>query len=243
MIKRFCIFLFLAIALLSCEAKGKTYRIGIDPSYFPAPLGGKEGNVYAFSRELLREISREEGVSFETIVVPWDALVDGLKKKKYDAMLSSISPRMSLQETYSFSKPFLSIGPVLVLKQEVLVTSPHSLKGKEISVGSRNQEALLIEKYSGVNVHYYDSIPDAFEEIITDQIDGILIDYLQAISYIQHLHREKIKIATPPLSDLGLRLLSLVGEQQDLLTAFNRGLSKLQDNGTYEKLLKKWELL
>ena len=52
MLKRVCIFLLLAILLASCETRGKTYRIGVDPSYYPAPLGGKEANVYAFSKNI-----------------------------------------------------------------------------------------------------------------------------------------------------------------------------------------------
>lgn len=242
MLKRVCIFLLLAILLASCETKGKTYRIGIDPSYYPAPLGGKEANVYAFSKELLRAISHEEGLFFETVAMTWDNLIYGLKNDQYDAMLSSITPRANLQNVYTFSEPFLHIGPVLVVKKEVKASSVKHLKGKVISVESINQEALLIEKYPGVNVHYYYLIPDAFEEVVADQIDGILIDYLQATSYIRNLYREKVKIATPPLNDLGLRLIELHGGDKELVKAFNRGLDKLRDNGTYEKLLKKWDL-
>lgn len=242
MLKRVCIFLLLAILFVSCGARGKTYRIGIDPSYYAAPLGGKEANVYAFSKELLRAISHEEGVFFETVTIAWDHLIYGLKNDQYDAILSSITPRTTLQKTYNFSEPFLDIGPVLVVKKEMKVSSVKHLKGKEISVESLNQEALLIEKYPGVNVHYYDSIPEALEEIVTNQIDGILIDYLQASSYIRSLYREKVKIVTPPLNDLGLRLVTLSREEKELIALFNRGLDKLRDNGTYEKLLKKWEL-
>ncbi|MCB1083198.1 MAG: amino acid ABC transporter substrate-binding protein [Simkania sp.] len=242
MLKRVCTFLLLAIVLVSCGAKGKTYRIGIDPSYYPAPLGGKEAHVYAFSKELLRAISHEEGVFFETVTMAWDNLIYGLKNDQYDAMLSSITPRTTLQKTYTFSDPFLYINPVKKKKKEMKVRSVNHLRGKEISVESLSQEALLIEKYPGVNVHYYYSIPDAFEEIVTEQIDGILIDYLQATSYIRNLYREQVKIATPPLNDMGLRLVTLNGEEKELLEAFNRGLDKLRDNGTYEKLLKKWEL-
>ena len=242
MLKRVCTLLLLALALVSCGAKGKTYLIGMDPSFYPAPLGGKEANVYAFSKELLREISHEEGVFFETVTMAWDNLIFGLKGKQYDGILSSMTPRINLQKTYTFSDTFLHTGPVLVVKKEMKVSSVKHLKGKEISVKSLNQEALLIEKYPGVNVHYYYSIPEAFEEIVTDQIDGILIDYFQATGYIRNLYSGQVKIATPPLNDMGLRLLTLNGEDKKLVEVFNRGLDKLRDKGTYEKLLKKWEL-
>lgn len=242
MMKRIATFLVLALLLVSCAAKGKTYRIGIDPSYYPAQLGGKEANIYAFSNELLRAISHEEGVFFETVTMAWDNLIYGLKQKHYEGMLSSMMPRATLKKTYAFSDPFMSTGPVLVVRKGMKVSSVNHLKGKEVGVSSLSNEALLIEKYPGVNVHYYTSIPEALEEIVADQIDGILIDYLPASSYIRNLYFGQVTVATPPLNDSGLRLISLAGDDQELIKVFNRGLEKLRDNGTYEKLLKKWEL-
>ncbi|MEM8728017.1 MAG: transporter substrate-binding domain-containing protein [Chlamydiota bacterium] len=242
MVKRLYTFLFLTIVLFSCGAKGKTYWIGIDPSFYGAPLVGKEGQVYAFSKELLLAIAHEEGVFFKSVTMAWDHLIYGLKNDRYDAMLSSVSPRIHLLETYDFSEPFLHIGPVLVAKKDLKVNGVKDLKGKEIGVESINQEALLIERYPGVNVRYYSSILDAFEAMMTDRIDGILIDYLQATGYIRNLYREQLKIATPPLNDSGLRLVTLNGDERELIEAFNRGLDKLRVNGTYEKLLEKWGL-
>lgn len=242
MIKRIAALVVLMLLLVSCGTKGKTYRIGIDPSYYPAQLGGKEANIYAFSNELLRAISHEEGVFFETVSMSWDNLIYGLKEHHYDGMLSSMMPRATLEKTYTFSDSFLSTGPVLVVRKGMKVSSVKHLKGKEVGVSSLSNEALLIEKYPGVSVHYYTSIPEALDEIIMDQIDGILIDYLPATGYIRNLYFGQVSIATPPLTDAGLRLISLAGEHQELLDVFNRGLEKLRDNGTYEKLLKKWEL-
>ncbi len=242
MLKRICTFLIITILLVSCGSRGKTYRIGVDPSWYPANLGGKEANIYAFSSELLRAISHEEGVFFETVAMSWDNLIQGLKEKKYEGILNSMTPRVFLERTYSFSEPFVHLGPVLVVREGVRVSSMKHLKGKEIGVDSIANEALLIEKYPGVLVHYYDTIPEGLDEVLTKSLDGALVGYLQATSYIRDLYYGQIKIITPPLDDAGLRLLTLNGDNEELIKVFNRGLEKLQDNGAYEKLLKKWEL-
>jgi polar amino acid transport system substrate-binding protein len=240
--KRLLLLLFAALALSACGSKGKTYRIGVDANWYPLNLMGKEASIYAFTDELLRAISHEEEVFFERINVSWDNLILGLKENHYDGMLSSIAPRVFMQTVYEFSEPFLHTGPVLVVRSDVKVSSLGGMKGKEVAVNSLQTEALLLEIYPGVIPHYYTSIPEGLNAVIFNNIDAILVDYLLASSYIRDLYRGKVKIASPPLDDSGLRLLTLHGENKELITVFNRGLSKLRDNGTYEKLLKKWEL-
>ena len=232
-------FLFL---FSSCGSGGKTYRIGIDPSWYPVPLQGKEANGYAFANELLFQISKEEGVHFEKVATSWDNLVYRLKENHYEGLLSSMTPRVFLERTYTFSEPFLHIGPVLVVRSGEKVSSLKHMKGKEVAVDSLSNEAVLLEHYPGSIVQYYTSIPDGFDDVIAGIYDGVLVNYLEATSYVRDLYYGKVTIATPPLNDAGIRRLTLNGENTELVKVFNHGLEKLRSNGKLEKLLKKWEL-
>ena len=241
-IKRVVLFCSLLLVLVSCGSGGKIYRVGIDPSWYPINLQGKEANVYAFANELLMAIGREEGVHFAKVTMSWDNLIYGLKEDKYEGMLSSITPRVFLERTYTFSEPFLSTGPVLVVKSGKKVSSLEHMKGKEVAVDTLSSEAVLIENFPGVIVQYYSSIPEGLDDVIAGLWDGILINYIQANSYIRDLYFGKVTIATPPLNDAGLRLLTLNGGNTELVDIFNRGLDKLRSKGKLEKMLKKWEL-
>lgn len=232
----------LSCLMASCGSGGKTYRIAIDPSWYPLDLQGKEANVYAFSDELLRAISLEEHVFFERITMSWDNLLRGLKVGECEAILSSMTPRVSLESTYMFSEPFLHTGPVLVIPKGAKLKNMKKLAGMEIAVGSMTNETILIEKFPGVIVRYIGTIPEGLEDILTGQIDGVLLNYLQATSYIRDLYYDTLKIATPPLDNAGLRLITLHGQETELVDIFNSGLNKLCDSGALDKLLKKWEL-
>ena len=240
--RRVSILLSLMFLLTACGSGGKTYRVGMDPSWYPIELQGKEPNVYAFANELLMAIGREEGVHFERVTMSWDNLIFGLKEKRYDGILSSMTPRVFLERTYTFSDPILSIGPVLIVKDGVKVSSLGQMNGKEVAVDTLSSEAVLLERFPGVIVQYYYSIPDGLDDVIAELYDGILVNYIQATSYIRDLYFGKVKIATPPLNDAGIRLLTLNGDNTELVEVFNRGLDKLRSNGKLEKLLKKWEL-
>ena len=242
MLKRICIFCLFTFIFVSCVAKKDSFQVGIDPTFYPAHLYGKEANVYAFSKELLRTISLEENVSFQTVTVRWDAFVFGLKEKQYDGILGSMAPRANLQETYLFSKPYLHTGPVLIVKKGADMTEKNSFIGKEIGVTSVQQEALVVEKYPDALVRHYDSVFTALEGLMSDEIDGALLDHLQAVSYARHSYRGQITIVPPPLTEVGLCLVVLKGGKEKLMEAFDRGLEKLLESGAYEKLLRKWDL-
>ena len=228
MLKQIFFSLLLSLFFISCEKTDKIYRIGIDPSYYPIQCGGKKRQLYAFSKELLDTIAQEEGVIFEIVTKGWDNLTTGLKNDCYDGILSAITPKKSLDDTYAFSYPFLNMGAVLVVKQQAKVANKGDLQGKIISIASLSQEALLVKTYPGVTIDYYYSIPEALEKIISHQIDGIVVNYLQVNGYLHNLYLGQLKIEILPFDQQGLRLVTLHGEKTQLMEMFNRGMNTIK---------------
>lgn len=249
MLRRFFhIFLCLFLVSLSCfsgscTSQGKTFRIGIDPSWYPLTLSGKEGNVSAFTDDLLKEISKLEGIYFEKITVSWDNLVSGLQEEKYDGMISSIYPYIFNVATYDFSEVILPTGPVLVVRSSYKADLNEGMTGQEISVDSLQSEALLMQVYPDVTVRRYFQVSEVIHDILIEEIDGALIDSISAIAFAQEIYENKLTLVSPPLNDAGLRMMILKGKNEVFISAFNRGLSKARDKGIYNRLLKKWSLL
>ena len=74
----------------------------------------------------------------------------------------------------------------------------------------------------------YDSIPQALNDVVAGAIDGAIVDVVIASSYCENIYKGQLKIVTPPLNDLGLRLLTRVHETPQLMRAFNEGLAELK---------------
>lgn len=237
-------FLFLLLPFFSsCQSSSKKpYSIGVDPSWYPLTLEGKENQVTAFSTELLQEIGSVEKLSFVKDTVSWDNLLLGLQKKQYDAILTSMQPYGFTEKTYDFSDLYLNTGPVLIVPANSPVTSLEDLKGKEVAVQPGVKQTLILEKYPGILIRNYTSVPLALNALLKGEIDGALIDLLLAKSYIEDLYHEQLKIVTAPLDIEGLRLMTRHGDQRALIESFNKGLKKLKDSGKYDMLLSKWSL-
>ncbi len=219
----------------------KEVSIGIDPSWFPLQIPQRRGNVMAFSIELLKEIGRLENLSFTKVRMNWDNLTWGLHNKKYTAILSSMSPYPFKQQTFAFSESYLPTGPVLLVATTFPFHGIEALDGTEIATLPGTGGELLLEKSPSILIRPYDSIPEALNAVATGVIDGAIVNVLTAAAYCSNLYQGKLKIATSPLNDDGLRCIAL-REQQEIIDAFNRGLDKLKKNGTLLKLQKKWQL-
>jgi len=234
--------LVLLLLILSACGGGsmESRRVGVDSSWYPLDFGNETNNVNAFSTELLTTIGHLEKIPFVKIGVNWNDLMEGLQKDKYEAILSSMPPYIFNETQFDFSDVYLPLGPVLVVTESSKIDSIDNLSGKEIAVISGSTSALILEKSPGVLIRYYDSIPTALNDILTQTINGALIDVLHAVSYCRDLYKGQLKIVTRPLNNEGLRLVSKHNAAPALIKGFNEGLRKMKKNGSYNTLLKKW---
>ncbi len=245
-IRKTCLLLPLALLLLlslSGCSKGskKTYRIGVDPTFFPMDFMGKQAQVFAFSNELLQEIGKLEDVTFERVNRNWDNLIEGLTEKEYDGMLSSVRPFIFNKKKYSFSKLYLQNGPVLVVKKGSSLRSIKDMNGKSLGVIPGSDAAGIIDTHPKIDQVSYQSVSHILNDVQNERVDGALVSYIPAISYVEDIYSDLI-IRKPPINDVGLRLLTLYDNDSELLEIFNRGLSKIMSSKKYDELAQKWSL-
>ncbi len=238
------LFLFTCLLLYACGGgpRGKEWTVAIDPSWYPMNFMGRDKQILGFTTELLQEVAHLQKIKVAKVQENWDNLLSNLQKEKYDAILSSMQPYIFYEKQYDFSHPFLLTGPVLVLPEDSKVTSFEQLSGKEVAVISGTADALLIEKFPGIIIRTFDSIPDAFNAMVMGHIDGAVVDGLQASAYCDDLYHGQLKVVGAPLTDQGLRMIALHDKALPLIEAFNATIDKLKKSGKFAELSSKWGL-
>lgn len=233
-----------AVLLLLSGGCGKTasrvYHVGIDPTFFPLNLLDQTVNVFAFSNELLREISEVKGVELIRTNMSWDNLLDGLKLQKYEAIFSSVPPNLINLTKLSFSDPYLKTGPVLVVPFTNTEKTLSDLPGQVVAIDGSNAEIELMSKYPDVQFDFYDRIPNVLEDVSLGKVHGALVPSIPAHAYVHNIYSKVLTIATPPLTNEALRLITPKDSNPELIALFNEGLAKLRANGKYDALVAKW---
>ncbi len=242
---RFSNLLFL-ILLVFCgcgkSENGKEWRIAIDPLWYSINMPDRNREMSAFSNDLLQEVSVLQKIKIVKVRENWDNMLSRLQKGEYEGILYSMEPYLFYEKQYDFSEPFLLTGPVLVVPYTSKITSLSELSGKEIAVIQGAESELVVEKYPGVIIRQFDSIPDAMNALVFQAVDAAVIDVLRASAYCQDLYQGKLKVVGSPLTNEGLRLITLHDQAPELIAAFNTTLHELHKNHKYDALLRKWRL-
>lgn len=218
----------------------KTYRIGIDPLFFPLDFKKQTINVFAFSTELLQEISRTQNLHFTRVNMSWDNLLEGLCEQRYDAILSSLPPNLINRTNYAFSEPYLKTGPVLVVPKTDKKVTLEDLSKRILAIEKSDSLLELMSKYPDVSIVFYTQIVPVLEDVSRGRFDGALVPALPATAFVKDIFNKSLSITTETLTSEGLRLVTLKEDQKFLISEFNAGLEKLIANGTYDRLLDKW---
>lgn len=222
-----------------------TYLVARDSTWYPIDLRGKEKSMVGFTDELIEAVGKLQNFKVITFEVGPNALFDGLNIGNYDAVFSSLTPSVINRAQYEFSEPFYLLGPVLIVRKSSKIRSFDDLtEGKILGLASGTLQQYNIAEPKGVIIIPYDSSKTAMEKLDQNIIDGVLMDALSAYVLTGGFYSSSMIVITNPLTNKGLRLIaSKTDRHKAFIEQFNAGLKELKENGGFQKLLSKWDLL
>ncbi|MDR6354285.1 ABC-type amino acid transport substrate-binding protein [Pseudomonas psychrotolerans] len=128
----------LALCLAAGSAMAKEWkeiRFGVDTTYPPFESQAADGSFVGFDIELGNAICEKLKVQCKWIVSDFDGLIPGLRARKFDGILSSLTKTPARAEQIDFSDLMWS-GPSSMVTKEGsnLQATAESLKGKTVGV-------------------------------------------------------------------------------------------------------------
>lgn len=225
--------------------RGKTFKIAIDQAFAPFSIQQDDGSYTGIDVDLIHAIAEQEGFTVELQPMDFSAIIPALVSGTIDGGLGSMSITDERKQTVDFSDSYYDSGLALVTKADSGITKLEDLEGKLLAVKEGTQGALWAEdnkdKYGFTISTLQDSASTAMA-VRNGQADGLLEDF-PVISYqIKIGEQEGLRVAVEAVNTPGGVGFSVnKGMNQDLLSAFNDGLSKLKADGSYDKILANYE--
>lgn len=232
-----CIFL---LAKGCNQHSPESYKIGRDPTWAFSPFDGITENVNAFTNALINQMSKEGDISLEIVDVGPLNLLPWLDEGKYSAILASLPLTLENLDKYQFSDSILMLGPVLVVKASSSAHSLEDLKNKIVGIYELDDTILTVQKFPNILIQSYESIPQILDEVASGTIDGAVIPSVDAHLLVPTRYSGILRIASPPLTEKGIRLITLKGKNTSLFTLFDSSIKKMKKSGLFLLLRSKF---
>ncbi len=238
-----------AIALTGCatpatsSGDGKTWRVATDAAFPPMEYVDENKEIVGFDIDLLNAIAELQGFKVEYKNTAWDGIFAGLESGDYDAIMSAVTIRDDRKVTYDFSEPYVNAGQAVVVRaDETAIQGGADLTGKTVGAQIGTTGAFAVQDIAGTTLKEYDTIDLALLDLVNKNIDAVVVDTPVAADFAlaSAQFSGQLKIVGDALTEEFYGLLVRKGQNADLITAFNEGLQKVKDNGTYDEIYAKW---
>jgi len=237
-----------ALAVTGCTAstssgEGKVWRVATDAAFPPMEFIDENKEIVGFDIDLLNAIAEVQGFQVEFKNTAWDGIFAGLETGDYDAIMSAVTITDERKVTYDFSDPYVNAGQAVVVRaDETAIQSGADLVGKTVGAQIGTTGAFAVQDIADTTLKEYDTIDLALLDLVNKNLDAVVVDTPVAADFAlaSEQFRGSLKIVGDALTEEYYGLLVRKGENADLLAAFNEGLKKVQENGTYDQIYAKW---
>ncbi|MFY0546203.1 transporter substrate-binding domain-containing protein [Brevibacillus sp. H7] len=200
----------------------------------------QNGTYQGFNVDILNSVSIETGVSFEFHPMPWNEALQALEKGEVDA-IQGMKYSRERAKIYEFSLPyFTSAQGIFVRKQNYSIFSPRDLADHKISVQRGDISGEVLRHVNKVQMFQVENQEEAIQLLLDGQVDAFVGNQITGQYVLQRSGQyDQVKIVGEPIdpTDYGLVVLK---RNKHLLKTINEGIREIKQNGTYEKIERKW---
>ena len=209
-------------AAFATQAKDITFAM--EPSYPPFELTNEKGEIIGFDVDVANA---------------FDALIPGLRAKRFDAAISAVDITEARSKQVSFSEAYYdSSASFIGIKDKADLTTA---KNVGVQNGTTYQQYVVAEakQYAAKS---YASLQDAILDVKNGRIDVIFGDtavLADMLTKEPNLTFVGDKVDNKKYFGNGFGI-AVNKSNTDLLAELNKGLATIKANGEYQKIYDKW---
>lgn len=239
-LKEISLLLVCALSSVSYADEGKLI-IGVEASREPFVYVNNQGKIEGFEVDLLTAIAKANGMTIEFSDMPFDALLPSVLTEVADAAISCIAITEERQLIVDFVGPYYEAGLNAMIRNDLKNTIKNSedLNGKKICVVTGTTCEEYATSRAGAEIIKFSSEKESFDAIEHNQCDLLITDApVIEFSYMKHSPNRYYKFnKNLTIEEFGIMTSKLRPEVKEKIEL---GLKRIEKNGEYDKLYKKW---
>lgn len=237
------VFKFLVAALFAVSlANAEHVKFGTNAMYPPFEFIDDQNKIVGFDVDLVDALSKKVGFSYEIINMSFDGLIPAIKAGKIDATVSGMSATAERKKAVDFIDSYFNTTNIFIkqAKNDTL-NDKNTLEGKKIGVQLGTIQETVAKEIKGAKVIAMEDVATAIMALKSGKIDAVLTDNLVGIEYIKKNADLKSFLVEPDGSE-GFSIAFDKDKHTALIAKINSALKELKNDGTYDKILEKYDL-
>lgn len=239
----------LAVSLLLCSsvcmASGTTVEIGAEDDWLPHS-GVINGQPQGLAEDIVRAAYQAVGIQVNFLPLPYSRC---MAKTEAGTLLACFNAaRSSLREHYFYWTKM----PLFTAQVDIYVRNDskaqglraEDLEGKQVEVTNGYEYGESFDSNNKIIRSVSNQDIQAIRKLLAKRIDYIML-YQRIANYLQKIHpdiRGKFKsVGTTDTPQLYMVFSKSYPHSQALMDQYNRGFAIITSNGSYQKILNKWE--
>lgn len=206
------------------------------------PFNYKEdGKLTGFDVEIGEALAEKMDMKRKAITFPFESIIQGLRDKKFDAILGSMTVTEERLKAVDFTNPYYKSGSrIFVSADNTEIKSKEDLKGKKIGVTPATIYEKLAKELTDQDkvMVYSQGDMTALMDLVTGRVDAVICDDIFGKVGITQGDL-KIK-AVDELLNVDNQAIATNKEDKELTEKINKALDEIIADGTYEEISNKW---
>jgi ABC-type amino acid transport substrate-binding protein len=201
------------------------------------------GELTGFDVEMIEAIAAKLGLKVKWVKANFNTIFTALAANKFDAVAAASTITPERQQVVNFTDPYFDSDQSLTVNTTEtpdLKSTDDIKKGDVIGVqkGTTGHDwAVEHLQPKGAVIKSYVNAPDAFTDLESGQIVGVVNDQGSSLSEAAKRPGEKVVQLIVTVEHYGFAVSK---DNPKLLTAMNMALKEIIDDGTYTKIFKHW---
>ncbi|RAZ50834.1 basic amino acid ABC transporter substrate-binding protein [Campylobacter hyointestinalis subsp. lawsonii] len=230
-----------------CVAAGFSHaadvlKVGTNAAYPPFEFIDEQNKIAGFDMDLIDALSKKVGFEYKIVNMSFDGLIPALKAGKIDAVAAAMSATPERIKAVSFTKPYYTTENLFIKQaKNGDLTSKQNLEGKKIAVQLGTVQEIAARTIKGVKVMANEDIFAAIMALKNGKVDAVLVDSSIGYGYLNK-NKDLAEFLKEPDGSEGFSIAFDKDKHTDLIAKINQAVEELKNDGTYDKLLEKYNL-
>jgi ABC-type amino acid transport substrate-binding protein len=226
----------------------RIFKIGAMDNYLPY-LKMKEGAEFpeGFDGEMAQEIMKRTGLKYQFVRIIWNKGLQDLKTGLLDMVLIAAVTH-ERQKVYNFTDSYFLYEVAVVVHEDnddIGGKTPEavlqSLHGKKVAISTGYSSLEILRPHKEIKIVTTPNDNIAFELLVKKEVDAMALDKLMSLWYTKK-HQLPLKTIDTTLSKQASATMLNKDISHEIIEKYNAGLKSVREDGSYDKIYKKWFL-